>query len=171
MSMKAVFVIGNKVRKKIATSLFSWLAKISGGGGHPAANGFTWLGRNCTIGENCNFNGMRIRGFGHVTIGNNFHSGEDCLIMTSNHNYEGEALPYDATTVDRDVTIGDNVWIGSRVIILPGATLGDGCIIQAGSVVVGCIPQLSIAGGHPAKVFSYRNKEHYEELLQEGKFM
>ena len=61
------------------------------------------------------------------------------------------------------------MWIGSRVIILPGANLGDGCIIQAGSVVVGNIPALSIAGGHPVKVFSKRNKEHYDKMVREQK--
>ena len=54
--------------------------------------------------------------------------------------------------------------------MLPGTEIGDGCIIQAGSVVHGKIPPLSIIGGNPAKTFSYRNKEHYEKLVQENKF-
>ena len=60
-----------------------------------------------------------------------------------------------------DVFIEDNVWIGSRIIILGGVTLGEGCVIQEGSVMVNSIPKYAIAGGHPAKVFKYRNKEHY----------
>lgn len=136
--------------KRMKTMLFSLLANFSPNNQtacRPICNGFTWLGRRCVLGKNCNFNGMRISGFGHLSIGHNFHSGENCLVITSNHNYEGSALPYDNTTIDRDVTIGDHVWIGSRVIILPGAMLGDGCIIQAGSVVAGRIPPLAIAGG------------------------
>lgn len=160
--------------KNIRTLFFTTIVRVSyaGGGGMGksiTANGFTWLGKRCQVGTNCNFNGMRVRGFGEVVIGDNFHSGEDCLILTSNHNYEGESVPYDATNINKDVLIGDNVWIGSRVIILPGANLGDGCIIQAGSVVVGNIPALSIAGGHPAKVFSKRNKEHYDKMVREQK--
>ena len=49
-------------------------------------------------------------------------------------------------------------------MVLGGVTLGEGCIIQAGSVVVSDIPDCAIAGGHPAKVFKYRDIRHYEEL-------
>ena len=69
-----------------------------------------------------------------------------------------------------EIVIEDNVWLGNRVIILPGTHIGEGAIIQAGSVVVGEIPKYGIAGGHPAKVFKYRNAEHYEKLKKEGRF-
>lgn len=161
-----------KIIRKMQTVFFTQIACFSSGGGVKTitANGFTWLGKRCETGKNCNFNGMRIRGFGRVFIGDNFHSGEGCLILTSNHNYEGESVPYDATNISKNVQIGNNVWIGSRVIILPGAVLGEGCIIQAGSVVAGHIPPCSIAGGHPAKVFAERNREHYEKMVQERRF-
>ena len=48
--------------------------------------------------------------------------------------------------------------------------IGEGAIIQGGAVVHGEIPPLAIAGGNPAKVFKYRNKEHYEQLKKENKF-
>ena len=66
--------------------------------------------------------------------------------------------------------IGDNVWLGTRVIILPGVKIGEVAIIQAGSVVVNSIPCCAIAGGHPAKAFNYRDKEHYYKLKEEIKF-
>jgi len=122
------------------------------------------------LGRNVSFNGMAIRGGGRVTIGDNFHSGPECMILTRNHHYEGESIPYDETYVDRDVVIGDNVWLGIRVIVLPGVTIGEGAIIQAGSVVVGDIPKYAIAGGHPCRVFGQRNAEHYERLKREGRF-
>lgn len=160
--------------RQIKSKFYSKIAEISLGHGNgeykPHANNFTWLGSRCRIGNNCNFNGMKISGAGEVTIGDNFHSGESCLILTSNHNYEGLALPYDSTTIDRDVSIGKNVWVGSRVIILPGSIIADGCIIQAGSVVIGEIPKCAIAGGHPATIFAYRDKEHYERLEKQGKY-
>jgi acetyltransferase-like isoleucine patch superfamily enzyme len=53
------------------------------------------------------------------------------------------------------------------VTVLPGVTLGKGCIIQAGSVVTMNIPDLAIAGGHPAQVFKYRNSEKYYKLKYE----
>ena len=60
---------------------------------------------------------------------------------------------------------------GSRVIILGGVTIGEGAIIQVGSVVVSDIPDYAIAGCHPAKVFKYRDKEHYYKLKQEESFI
>jgi acetyltransferase-like isoleucine patch superfamily enzyme len=130
----------------------------------------TILSRNTYIGRNCSFNGLIVRGGGKVVFGDNFHSGGDILIITRNHNYEGEALPYDKTYRYADVIIGDNVWIGSRSIILSGVRIGEGAIIQAGSVVTSDIPKCGIAGGHPAKVFKYRNMEHYEKLKLQKKF-
>lgn len=126
--------------------------------------------RKCVLGNNCNFNGMVVRGWGNVYFGDNFHSGQDCLIITHIHNYKGEALPYDDTFIYKDVHIGDNVWFGDRVIVLGGATIGEGAIIQAGSVVVKDIPPLAIAGGHPAVPFKYRDKEHYYRLKELKQF-
>lgn len=126
---------------------------------------------NAYLGDNVNFNGMVIEGRGKVTIGNNFHSGAGCLMISQDHNYDkGSAIPYDDTYVPKDIVIEDNVWLGARVIVLGGVTIGEGAIIQAGSCVVGNIPKCAIAGGHPAKVFKYRDIDHYESLKAEGKF-
>lgn len=128
--------------------------------------------RNTFLGNNVNFNGMKIKGKGKVVIGDNFHSGEDCLMISQNHNFDnGEAIPYDNTVIEKNIVIENNVWLGDRVIILGGVTIGEGAIIQAGSVVVKDIPKCGIAGGHPAKLFKYRNKEHYDKLKKEGKFL
>jgi len=53
---------------------------------------------------------------------------------------------------------------------LGGATISEGAIIQIGSVVVSSIPPLAIAGGHPARVYKYRDKEHYFRLRADEKF-
>ncbi len=135
-------------------------------------NGVTTLSENTTLGNNVNFNGMKISGKGNVTIGDNFHSGTDCLMITQTHNFDnGTAIPYDTTYIYEDITIEDNVWLGSRVVLLSGVTIGEGAIIQAGSVVVNDIPAYSVAGGHPAKVFKTRDIEHYKKLKSEGKFI
>lgn len=120
------------------------------------------------LGNNVNFNGMSIRGTGRCVIGDNFHSGINCVILTSNHDYNGERIPYDSKMVNKEVIIGNQVWIGDNVMILGGATIGEGAIIQAGSVVVGHIPPLSIAGGNPAKVFKMRDAEHYNKCKEQG---
>ncbi len=123
------------------------------------------------IGNNCHFNGMKIAGNGKVIIGNNFHSGKNIRIITTFHNFDhGKALPYDDSTYDRDVYIEDNVWLGESVMILGGVTIGEGAVIQAGSVVCKSVPPLAVAGGHPAIPFKYRDKEHYENLKLSGSF-
>ncbi|EIX9320404.1 TPA: acyltransferase [Klebsiella pneumoniae] len=122
------------------------------------------------LGNNFNSNGLRILGSGMVTFGDNFHCGFGCVIITENHNHMGNSIPYDSTYIIKDTFIEDNVWFGINVIVLPGVTIGEGAIIQAGSVVVCDIPALAIAGGHPAKVFSWRDKEHYYSLKQQKAF-
>lgn len=126
---------------------------------------------NTCLGNNVNFNGMHIVGNGKVVIGNNFHSGEECYMITQFHNYDhGSAIPYDNTSIIKDIIIEDNVWIGTRVMVLGGVTIGEGAVIQAGSVVTKDIPKYAVAGGHPAMPFKYRNIEHYEDLKRKGKF-
>lgn len=127
---------------------------------------------NTHLGKNVNFNGIIISGNGRVQIGDNFHSGSDCLIISQNHNFDtGDAIPYgEGSYISKDVIIEDNVWIGSRVIILPGVSIGEGAIIQAGAVVSKDIPECAIAGGNPAAVFKYRDKEHYYKLRDQKSF-
>lgn len=134
-------------------------------------NHFSIVSQQTELGDNVNFNGIRISGSGMVKIGNNFHSGRGCLMISQIHDYDGgDALPYGDTYIAKPILIGDNVWIGDRVIVLGGAKIGEGAIIQAGSVVVGEIPACSIAGGHPAKVFKKRDIEHYDRLKQEKRY-
>ena len=133
-------------------------------------NGYSTCTKNTVLGKNINFNGMKISGCGDVVIGDNFHSGSECLMITQNHNYEGKTIPYDETYICKDIIIEDNVWLGNRVIVLGGITIGEGAIIQAGSVIVSDIPKYAIAGGHPAKVFNQRDIEHYNKLMTNKKF-
>lgn len=117
------------------------------------------------------FNGMFINGGGKVTIGSYFHSGIECMIITQSHDYDnGEMIPYGTTYIYKDVIIDDFVWFGRRVTILPGTHIGEGAIIQAGSVVHGKIPPYAIVGGNPAKVFKYRNVDHFKKLKEQGMF-
>lgn len=105
-----------------------------------------------------------------MTIGNFFCSGQNIHVITDVHNYEGEEILYDATDIVKEVVIDDFVWIGSHVIILGGVRIGEGAIIQAGAVVVNDIPPYAIAGGNPAKVFKYRDIEHFKQLKEEMRF-
>lgn len=132
--------------------------------------GKSYVTANTHLGEHVCFNGMSMSGAGNIFIGNYFHSGPGCQIISSFHNYEGTEIPYDNEFLHKDVVIGDCVWIGNNVIILGGVKIGEGAIIQAGSVVCKDIPDYAIAGGHPAVPFKYRDKCHYEKLKMQKKF-
>lgn len=147
--------------------------KIRSCGGKPQINFYSRFNGNTFIGVNCHFNGMIVRGKGKLTIGDNFHSGKGCLVINSNHKYDdADAIPYDTKdVVSKPVVIENNVWIGDRVIILGGVTIGEGSIIQAGSVVSSNIAKYGVAGGNPARVFKKRNVEQYLVLKNEKKFV
>lgn len=104
------------------------------------------VGDNSGLGENC-----RI-GSGTV-IGSNVMMGPDVIILTQNHRYTRET--YDGFEKE-PVIIEDNVWIGYRVIILPGVRVGQNAIIGAGAVVTKDVPPYAIVGGIPAKVLKFR---------------
>lgn len=162
-----------KINKKILTKIRSLIVKktVKSCGKVLLVNGKSYIGPNTVLGNNVSFNGMIIKGCGLVTIGDNFHSGTECMILSQIHNYDtGTKIPYDSTYIAKDVVIGDNVWLGNRVMVLGGITIGEGAIIQAGSVVVKDIPACAIAGGHPAIVFKYRDQDHYYKLKAAKKF-
>lgn len=169
-NIKSCIVFFKKIRTKIRTKYTIYQARIKPKG-KVYVNGNSVFTRKTKLGNNVHFNGMEITGSGTVTIGDNFHSGSQCMIISSIHNYDGGTMiPYDNTSIDKDVTIGNNVWLGKRVIILGGVTIGEGAIIQAGSCVVSDIPECAIAGGHPAKVFQYRDCKHYNLKKEEGSY-
>jgi len=158
--------------KKLLSICFTWSVKRTCGRykGKLKVNKFSRVTSKTFLGNNIHFNGMKIYGCGEVHIGDNFHYGMECQMITQIHNYEGKAIPYDSTYICKDILIEENVWLGNRVLVLGGVVIGEGAIIQAGSVVVKDIPKYAIAGGHPAEVFSYRDIQHYIQLKNEGKF-
>ena len=82
--------------------------------------GKSYVTHKTHLGKHCCFNGMSMSGNGVIKIGDYLHSGPGCQIITSFHNYEGDAIPYDDTFIDKDVEIGKCVWLGNNVIILGG---------------------------------------------------
>jgi len=132
---------------------------------------YSTAGSNTYIGDYVFFNGIKIMGDGRVTIGNHVHCGPECMIIAQTHRYDNaEAIPFDKTYIYKDIEIGNFVWLGARVTILPGTKIGEGAIIQAGAVVHGEVPPCAIIGGNPAKIFKYRNIEEFERLKSEEKF-
>ncbi len=110
--------------------------------------------KNTEVGDNCNFNGIKVFGGGSLKIGDNFHSGKNIEIYTDSHNYEGDSLPYDSTNIYYSCEIGNNVWIGSGVKILGNVRIEEGAIIQAGSVVVNDIHFVGLREGTQQKYLS-----------------
>lgn len=90
---------------------------------------------------------------GGITIGSNVRFGPSVMIATMHHARVGEAIGSSEVTKE-PVTIGDNVWIGNGVTILPGVSVANNCIIAAGSVVTKSIPEGSTVAGVPAKIIS-----------------
>ncbi len=104
------------------------------------------------IGANTRINGAYIHAQKSIRIGKNCVIASGVNIMDSN----GHILYSDNRTIGRDspkeITIGDNVWLGLNAIILKGTYIGDNCVIAAGSVVKGSFPPNSLIIGNPGKV-------------------
>ncbi len=128
--------------------------------------------QHVSIGDGVSLHSAYIQGAGGVTIGDYVHFGRNLSIYSVNHRFEGgQAIPYDEVLIKKPVKIGDYVWVGANVSISPGVSIGEGAIIALGSVVVKDIPPLAIAGGNPASVIRYRNREEFEKLKKEKRFM
>lgn len=169
----AIEYLKYKYNSRIRSQYYEWKVRDTAESVGPGlwVGGETSVNAETVLGRNVHFMGMEVRGEGRLTIGDNFHSGSGCDIITANHNYEnGDAIPYDGTYVRDPVEIGDNVWFGIDVTVVPGVSISEGAIIQPGSVVVTDVPRGAIAGGHPAEVFASRDMDHYEELKTAGKF-
>lgn len=124
------------------------------------------IGNNVYLGPDC-----FISAEGGLTIGSNCSLSGGLLIYTWNHDYGKDVIPFGKEKVHKPVVIKDNVWIGSRVSIVPGVTIGEGAIIGLGSVVTKDVPDLAIVGGNPAKVIKFRDRKQYEKLKGNNKIL
>ncbi len=150
---------------------------------------FVDLGRNLTTGVGCRIeafstngnrdkkiifgNNVQINDYVHISamekviIGDNTLMASHIYISDSSHGYykgSEKDTPPTVPPIDRPyhtapVTIGANAWLGEGVFIMPGVTIGEGCIVGAHSVVCGDLPDYTIAAGSPAKVIKKYNFE------------
>jgi acetyltransferase-like isoleucine patch superfamily enzyme len=108
------------------------------------------------LGKNVNFYGMPPGMFSTepwlITIGDNVHITAGCAFIT----HDGGTLILRKEAPDLEltapITVGNDVYIGVRTLIMPGVTIGNRCIIGAGSIVTRSIPDNSVAAGVPARV-------------------
>lgn len=112
------------------------------------------IGSNCHIGERSSLWAGDHEG--RISIGNYVSFAPEVFVTASDYSFQ-KGVPFrQQPKRDRDVVIGDDVWLGNKVVVTAGVTIGDGCIIGAGAVVTKDIPPNSIAGGVPAKVIRSR---------------
>ena len=110
------------------------------------------LGDNSGIGVDCEI-------YGQVHIGNNVMMGPEVIIYTTGHRFDRIDIPMNQQGFEKmqPVVIGDDCWIGRRVMIMPGVSIGNGCVIGAGAVVTKSMPAYSVVCGVPADVVRKRN--------------
>lgn len=106
-----------------------------------------------------------------ITIGSDVMFGPEVTIRGGNHRFDLPGLPMIAVTDtmklpehDQGVVIEDDVWIGTRAIVLHGVTVGRGSVVGAGSVVTRSVPEYAIVAGSPARVV--RNRFTPDQLRQ-----
>ena len=119
-------------------------------------------GGKITIENRCSIiHNLTILNASEVIIGNDVLIASNVLISSENHGIDPESeLSYMAQPlVSSPVHIGDGCWIGEKVCILPGVTIGKKCIIGAASVVTKDVPDYCIAAGNPARVIKKYNFE------------
>lgn len=112
-------------------------------------------GENISLGENffANFN-LTILDEAKVTIGRNAFIGPNVSMYTACHPLEAAERNKGIEWAE-PITIGDNVWIGGGVTIVPGVTIGDNVVIGAGAVVTKSFPDNCVIAGNPARIIKY----------------
>ena len=116
------------------------------------------IGRNSVINAKC-----RIDTRAEVFIGDNVSISQEVLILTADHILNSP----DFAGRERAVIIKDYAWIGTRVTILPGVTIGRGAVVAAGAVVTKDVADFAIVGGIPAALIGRRNKDlNYNPLYR-----
>jgi maltose O-acetyltransferase len=106
-----------------------------------------------SIGENTFINAnLQILSAGRVTIGKNGFLGPNTQLYTPNHHPYDKELRRQGWQYDLPITIGDDVWFGGSVIVLPGVTIGNNVVVGAGSVVTKDVPDNTMVAGNPARI-------------------
>lgn len=113
------------------------------------------LGAEVYIGSNTRIHGSCIHAYNKIVIGKNCLIAANCQIFDGN----GHSLSFPDTAnrvntigESRAIIIGDNVWLGTNVVVLPGVTIGNGSVISANSLVHKDVPPMCVAGGNPLHI-------------------
>ena len=133
--------------------LLALMRKLTGRADFPAFSLFppfyTDCGKNIHFGQNVFVNsGCRFQDQGGIWLGDNALIGHNAVLATLNHDPDPEKR---ANLLPSPIRIGNNVWLGANVTVLPGVSIGDGAIIAAGAVVTKDVPANTVVGGVPAR--------------------
>lgn len=108
------------------------------------------LGPHCVINRRCTLDGR-----GGIHMGRNVSISPEVTLITSEHRVNDP----DFGIEDKPIVLEDYAWLGSRAIVLPGVTVGEGAVAAAGAVVTKDVPAHTIVGGVPAKPIGERSKD------------
>lgn len=115
-------------------------------------------GQDIEIGDYSSIN-IHCRIACDTKIGDDVMLGPEVTVLSSSHEFRRSdiSMREQGETVRRPVVIGNDVWIGTRAVILPGVTIGDHAIVGAGAIVTKDVEAWSIVGGNPAKLIRFRD--------------
>lgn len=127
------------------------------------------VGKTVTLGDNVYINSnLTLVDDYKITIGNGVLIAPNVVITTTGHPVH-HSLRTHGEMYSFEVTIKDNVWIGSNVVICPGVTIGENSVIGAGSIVLRDVPANCVAAGNPCRVLreiTDRDLEYYYKDLR-----
>lgn len=131
----------------------------------------SWGGSHVHFGNGvyANYN-LTLIDDGHIYVGNRVLFGPNVIVATANHPLSPELRRYEMQ-YNRDVHIGENVWIGAGAIILPGVHIGENSVIGAGSVVTRHIPANVLALGTPCRIVREIGKRDQELYYHSGEII
>jgi acetyltransferase-like isoleucine patch superfamily enzyme len=115
------------------------------------------IGHHSHIGERCYL--WAGDSTGRIVIGDHVSLAPEVFITASDYRFVAGRPFREQPKRERDVVIGNDVWLGARVVVTAGVTIGHGCIVGAGAVVTRDLPPGSIAVGVPARIVSQRPSE------------
>ncbi|KPU45357.1 maltose O-acetyltransferase [Oxobacter pfennigii] len=143
----------NKIKYHILKGIFKSMGKnVNIRPGIKFAKGY-----NISIGDNSGIGDSSfLQDIGEIIIGNDVLMAPEIMIFTSNHEMKRNELIRNQGIKVKNVRIGDDVWIGTRAIILPGVNIKNGAVIAAGAVVTKDVEEYSIVGGVPARKIGMR---------------
>lgn len=145
--------LSNKMRYYVARRVL----KHCGKGTIVRYNCYFGSGDRLYAGDRCSL-GYNARLLGNITLGDDCMMGPDVVMMSMSHAFNRIDIPIkqQGAQEDKPIVIGNDCWIGTRAIIMPGVHLGDHCIVGSGAVVTKSFPEYAIIAGVPAKIIRYR---------------